>query len=122
VLTALLSYHALTGCDTACGLYRQGKKKALRLLQKREDLCRSLEVFCHDNASVQSLIEASTSFLLALYDCPATVTSLDEFRYHSYIRAVSRCPIQNEIQLAALPPTNDAAKHHILRSYHQVQL
>ena len=37
------------------------------------------------------------------------------------MKAVANCPIQNQMQLAALPPTSAAAKEHSFRVYHQVQ-
>ena len=37
------------------------------------------------------------------------------------MKAVANCPIQNKIQLAALPPTSAAAREHCLRVYFQVQ-
>ena len=37
------------------------------------------------------------------------------------MKAVANCPVQNQMQLAALPPTSAAAKEHSFRVYHQVQ-
>jgi len=37
------------------------------------------------------------------------------------MKSVANCPVQNKIQLTALPPTSAAAREHSFRVYHQVQ-
>jgi hypothetical protein len=120
--TSLLFLHAMTGCDTTSALYRQGKKKAFNLLQKMKELRRDVvNVFNDPTSSPDSVYSAGEHFLLALYGAPKSTTSLNDHRHKRFMKAVANCPVQNQMQLAALPPTSAAAKEHSFRVYHQVQ-
>ena len=117
----LFFLHAMTGCDTTSALYRQGKKKAFKLLLKRPDLNTCVELFNNPSSSECSVTSAGEEFLLALYGAPRTTSSLNKHRYHCFMKAVAKCPIHTKLQLASLPPTSAAAKEHSMRVYHQVQ-
>ena len=113
--------HAMTGCDTTSALYSQGKKKAFNLLLRCPELKNCVEVF-NNQSSLQSEVQkAGEKFLLALYGAPKTILSLNELRYHCFMKAVAKCPIHDQLQLASFPPTSAAAKEHSLRVYHQMQ-
>ena len=45
-------------------------------------------------------------------------STLDEFRYYAYSKAIGS---SSSFNLATLPPTSAAAKQHSYRTYHQVQ-
>lgn len=60
-------------------------------------------------------------FLSALYGAPEAVVALDKHRHHCFMKAVAKCPINTQLQLASLPPTSAAAKEHSMRVFHQVQ-
>ena len=118
----ILFIHTITGCDTTSSLYRQGKKKACQLLQKfQQKLLPCVDVFYDNTASKEDIIAAGEQFLLALYGAPSNTKTLNEHRYHCYIKAVARSQINKEMQLASLPPTSAAASQHSLRTYHQLQ-
>ncbi|XP_028418322.1 uncharacterized protein LOC114543611 [Dendronephthya gigantea] len=122
VSSSLFFLHAMTGCDTTSALYRQGKKKAFNLLQKNEELRREVvSVFNDPTSSPDSVSSAGEKFLLALYSAPKSTTSLNDHRHKRFMKAVANCPVNNQMQLAALPPTSAAAKEHSFRVYHQVQ-
>ena len=117
----LFFLHAMTGCDTTSALFRQGKKKAFKLLLKRSDLSKCVDVFNDPSSSECSVTSAGEEFLLALYGAPKTTSSLNKHRYHCFMKAVAKCPIHTKLQLASLPPTSAAAKEHSKRVYNQVQ-
>jgi len=120
--STLLFLHAMTGCDTTSALYRQGKRKAFNLLQKNHELQgHVVKVFNDPTSSPDSVSSVGEQFLLALYGAPKTTTSLNVHRHKQFMKAVANCPVQNKIQLAALPPTSAAAREHSFRVYHQVQ-
>lgn len=120
--STFLFVHAMTGCDTTSALYRQGKKKAFTLLQKNPDLQhRVVQVFNNPTSSPDSVSSVGEQFLLVLYGAPKTTKSLNVHRHRLFMKAVANCPVQNKIQLAALPPISAAAKEHSFRVFHQMQ-
>lgn len=48
--------------------------------------------------------------------------NLNALRYKRYLTTIGKQPVHANFKLAALPPTEDAAREHSLRVYHQVQL
>ena len=116
----LLFLHSATGCDTTSALYNQGKKKAFKLLKANAGLAKDVLVFNMPNATKEELVSAGEKFLLHLYG-GADFSSLDSFRYYAYTRAIAKKPANETLNLATLPPTSDAAKQHIFRTYLQVQ-
>ena len=117
----LFFLHAMTGCDTTSALYRQGKKKAFKLLLRCPELKTCVEVFNDPSLSESDVKWAGEEFLLALYGAPKTTPSLNEYIYYCFMKAVVKCPIHTQFQLSSLPPTSAAAKEHSLCVYHRVQ-
>lgn len=110
----ILFTHAFTGCDTTSALFGQGKTKITTLLSKNESLTEQVEVFLRPNSTPEVVKESGIKFFVALYGGDITKDTLDYFRYKSFITSTS-------INLARLPPTQDAAGHHAARCYLQVQ-
>ena len=109
----LLFLHAMTGCDTTSALYRQGKKKVFTLLQRNRELQHQVvKVFNDPKFSTDSVSSVGKKLLLGLYGASKTTASLNILRRKLFMKAVANCPIQNKIQLAALPPTSSAAQEH----------
>ena len=115
----LMVLHAITGCDTVSGLYRQGKSKVFNLVHKKKEYDQ-LHTFSNAESTHQQVQEAGESFLLKLYGAPNGVL-LDEYCYIAYKQAINRTPLSSSFQLASLPPTTAAAKQHSFRTYHTVQ-
>ena len=74
-----------------------------------------MKVFNDPKSSRDSVSSVGEKFLLALYGAPKTIVSLNVLRHKMFMKAVANCPIQNKIQLAALPPTSVAAQEHCLQ-------
>ena len=117
----ILFLHAITGCDTTSAIYRQGKKKAFRVLKNSVHLQKCAATFNESTASKDMLVSAGEQFMLSLYSSAKSTTSLDKHWHLSYLKSVARSPIHKEMQLAALPPTLAAAQEHFYRVYHQIQ-
>lgn len=112
----------MTGCDSTSASYRQGKRKAFQLFQRCTDLMMEIvDIFNDPNSTKTSIISAGEKFFLSLYGGDNSVVSLNSLRHTNFTKLVAKAPIHTKIQLAALPPTSDAAKQHSLRVYHQVQ-
>lgn len=118
----VLFLHAVTGCDTTSAPYRQGKKKAFKLLKQSETLRNTVNIFNLATASHEDIATAGEDFMLKLYGCKESLNSLDQFRYLEYMRLTPRMRIDKPFNLAVLPPTSSAARQHSYRVYHQVQL
>jgi hypothetical protein len=67
VKNSLLFLHAFSGCDTTSSLYRQGKKKFVKLAVQDEKLLEINEVFMCKDAHPDIIVEAGQTFLVALY-------------------------------------------------------
>jgi len=55
---------------------------------------------------------------ITLYGAKYVETSLDTLRYELFAKTL----MKKGFNLASLPPTQAAARHHSLRTYHQIQL
>ena len=117
----LLFLHAMSGCDSTSFPYRQGKKKAFKLLHKNTALCKVVDVFNTPEAKHDEIAHAGEQFFLALYGSKSKSISLDKFRYYEYLRRLPSKPVHKTFDLAVLPPTISGAKQHSFRVYHQVQ-
>ena len=84
----LMFLHAMTGCDTVSAIYRQGKRKAFKLVHNKQDY-EMLDTFTststHDE--VKTLRDP---FFLKLYRAGNTYDSLDKYRHVSYKRFIGR--------------------------------
>jgi len=111
--------HALSGCDTTSGLFGVGKTKVFK-----SDVLKSANamVFYNPEASKSQIIEAGESLIATLYLKSAKETTLDQLRYHLYKKKLAQnSKTLKKVDPRRLPPTSEAASHHSLRVYHQVQ-
>lgn len=114
----ILFLHAMSGCDTTSALYNQGKIKFHKILKNNNDLQNEVEVFKNPDVDAECVANAGLLFLESLYRfCGKTQTSLNKLRYKYYINSA----LKTTANMASLPPTEDAARLHSLRVYHQVQ-
>lgn len=89
----ILFLHAFSGCDTTSALSHKGKSSALKLMIKREDLRLAIQVFNSQNVLREKLIENGIKFMLAIYGAPINETPLNEYRYSSFIKCVSKISV-----------------------------
>ena len=115
----LMPLHAVTGCDTVSAIYRQGKSKAFKMVQKKNEHG-SLVTFMKSGCTHDEVKQAGEDFILQLYGA-SNYSSLNEYRHVSYKRAIARSSLSSEFNLASLPPTSAAAKQHSYRTYLAVQ-
>lgn len=113
----ILFLHAVSGCDTTSTPFGQGKKKVCRIYEKNTSLHDLAAVFKDPEATPYQISEAGEKFLVALYGGNMETDSLDNLRYQLFTKSVAK----PKFQLARLPPTKDAATHHVFRTYLQVQ-
>src|SRR6218665_556607 len=114
----LMTFHAITGCDTTSALFSHGKKKAFLLAQT--DSLDVLEVLENHGSSKEDVTRAGEEFLLKLYGA-RTFQTLDKHRYTCYNRSIRRSSLSSSFKLESLPPTSAAAKQHSLRTYAAVE-
>lgn len=116
---SILFLHAFSGGDTTSASYRKAKIKSVNLFRKHPaELQGIADVFNSPSSSHEAVAEAGNRMFLKLYGAPAKQTSLNLYRYHLFTQAVSNV----KPDIAALLPTEGAAKQHSYRVYHQVQL
>ncbi|CAG9764852.1 unnamed protein product [Ceutorhynchus assimilis] len=120
ILKKIFFIHAAGGCDTMSGLYKIGKIKVLQLLEKLPDLRNDVPIFYNPKTAKDDIVKDGERFLVSLYGDTSTIT-LDELRFKKYNAITTRQNISTNFNLAALPPTKDAAKFHISRIYFQIQ-
>lgn len=87
-------------------------------MKKREDLQLATQIFNSQDVLRGELIENGMKFMLGIYGAPVKETSLNEYRYLSFIKSVSK---NKPVKLNLLPPTSDAAEMHLFLVYYQVQ-
>ena len=63
----ILFAHAMSGCDTTSAFFGIGKTKAMKIIQKSEDLQKMVQVFGDDHLSVDEISKIGESFILQLY-------------------------------------------------------
>ena len=101
--------HGISGCDIVSAVYRQCKHKAFNLVHKKHE-SDMLKILNSPASTHDEIQKAGETFLLKLYDAPNHCTSLDAYHYIAYKLAISLTSLSSSFQLAALPPTNAAAK------------
>lgn len=113
----ILFLHSFTGCDTTSASFRKSKLGFLKLYLKSEMIKKSAVTFYNPSSTKYEVEEARKMCFLKWYGTPARLTSLNKYRYQSFMRSVANI----KPNFSSLPPTESAAKQHSLRTYHQVQ-
>ena len=105
---SILSFHAVTGCDTVSFFAGHGKKTSWKVFIKYHELLRDL-----GNAELkEATMMSAEKFICHLYNAP-DAESCNEARTTLF----SRCRSPE-----ALPPTTDAAQWHIRRAHYQTMV
>ena len=119
---ALLSYHALTGCDTVSAFSGRGKKDGFFIL--KEDL-KEDKVYCQNLSQLGNTIDITAdtkekveTFVCRLYGYHCD--SADVLRHELFTKPLSKKKGPPETQ--NMPPTSDALGKHILRANYQTYI
>lgn len=113
-----LFLHAFTGCDTTSSIFWYGKNKLWSAIQKYPELITTAEVFLQPASTHQEIADAGVKCLVALYGGDYTKYNLNSMRYNIFVKTAASA----KVDLSRLPPTEDGAKFHAYRTYHQVQM
>ncbi|KAK3738178.1 hypothetical protein QZH41_007178 [Actinostola sp. cb2023] len=113
VCSALLGFHALTGCDFTSGLSQIGNKKSWNALMKREDAQDHVGNLGTRISPSDHTSQACENFICSLYTTTKKAgTTGDEVRYWMFC--------QKHQSSEKLPPTSNSLSHHIERANYQV--
>lgn len=110
----LPTHYAFTECDTTLAPFGHGKTKFANMLGKSEELADLAEIFLQQDSTKEVVRLAGIKYFVALYGGDIQTEILDRLRYKSFVSS-------NYINLARLPPSEDAVGLHALRCYHQVK-
>lgn len=114
----ILFLHSFTGCDTTSATFRRSKVGFSKLYLKSDIIKEAAVIFYKPTATHSEVEEAGKMCFLKWYGAPARLNSLNEYRYQSFVRSVANI----KPDFSTLPPTENAAKQHSRRTFHQVQL
>ena len=109
--------HAVTGCDTTSRIYGIGKGMALKKALKDGEFRKNANVFLKDSTNAE-IEEAGEKVIQLLYNSNVN-SGLNVLRHRKFVQKVNTGSVV--VQIQTLPPTQDAAKYHSYRTYHQVQ-
>ena len=98
-------------------LYRQGKKKFVKLVVQNEKLLKVIQVFMSKDHPLDSIVDAGQKFFVALYGGESDDT-LNGLRFQLFAKSM----VKIQFYLASLPSTLEAARQHCLRASLQVQM
>ncbi|KAK6175354.1 hypothetical protein SNE40_013838 [Patella caerulea] len=111
--------HAIGGCDTTSRLYGIGKGLILKKALLSSQLRQLGHVFTKSSATKSEIAAAGEKVLVLIYGGKAD-ERLNILRCRKWSEKVMTS--SSPIQVQSLPPTEDAAKYHSYRVYHQVQV
>ncbi|MBW0528211.1 hypothetical protein O181_067926 [Austropuccinia psidii MF-1] len=113
----ILFLHAFTGCDTTSATFRRSKVGFFKLYLESEIITQAAMTFSNISSTYDQVEKAGKMCFLKWYKAPKKQTSLNQYRFQSFTRSVSNM----KPEISYLPPTENAAKQHSRRTYHQVQ-
>ena len=117
----LLFAHAISGGDKTAAIFRVGKIRPYRLLEKRADLREEIKnSFNKPNCDKKQLEEVAEKFIMALYPDGSKFDCMDKLRYHLYHRAHARQAATASFDLATIAPSKAATQQKARRTYLQV--
>lgn len=109
--------HSFTGCDTTSATLRRSKVGFSKLYLKSDIIKKAAVIFYNPSSTHSEVEEAGKMCFLKWYGAPARQTSLNKYRFQSFMRSVANI----KPDISSLPPTESAAKQQSRRTYHQVQ-
>ena len=108
----------LPGCDTTSSAFRKSKIALAKLQLKSREVQKAAAVFSDPSSTINQVEEAGKTCVLRWYGAPAKETSLNTYRYKTFLKSVATI----KPDISCLPPSEGAAEQHYLRTFHQVQL
>ena len=115
---ALLSYHALTGCDSVSSFSGRGKKDGFNILKDDKRLSQSLISLGENLELSMNTIEKVETFVCRLYGYECNSTNM--LRLEMFTAPLARKKGPPETQ--SLPPTSDALRKHTTRANYQAYI
>lgn len=88
-----------------------------KLYMKLEIIRQAEMIFSNSSSTYDQVENAGMMCFLKWYKALKRQTSLNQFRFRSFTRSVANM----KPEISTLPPTENAAKQHSRRTYHQVQ-
>ena len=114
----LLVIHAISGCDSTSAMYGHGKVGVFKNITKHRDSEILTSIIESGSSSHAQVVEAGLRLMTLLYGGKPESDTLNSLRYEGYMSQLSSC--KNQPRPERLPPTEDAAKYHIMRVHIQV--
>ena len=111
--TALLGFHAFSGCDSVSAFASRGKLSGYKLLAKNLMFQETFKSLGQDWNVSEDLYSALEHFTCHLYSSSTKTKSVNELRYMLF------CAKREEVESFQLPPCNDCLRKHIQRSNYQ---
>lgn len=112
----ILVLHGFFGCDTTSGFFGRPSKKTL--LMDWSDLSEELQTMRNRSSEKEEIHSAGMKLTAALYGCS---DELNKEREQIFKRKCFQKTTKKRVNLATLPPTEDALKLHAERAFLQVQ-
>lgn len=106
VISNILGFHALTGCDTTSSFTSFGKRKCWKVFEQYPQLLHGIG---RDGA-----IKDAEEFVCRLYGAPDPLAGVNKCRHDLFEKGNK--------DLEKLPPTNDSFKLHVVRCNHQAKV
>lgn len=110
----ILVLHGLFGCDTTSGFYRRHSVFSTSWVK----MTGHLETFLSNSSTKPQIQEAGQVLVAHRYN---TKPPLNAARKKLYEKKAGDKKTFKQVNLATLPPTEDACNLHSLRAYHQIQ-
>ncbi|KAG1689652.1 Protein disulfide-isomerase TMX3 [Nymphon striatum] len=115
----LLAYHALTGCDYSASFCRKGKVKPLKILEKNEDLQKTLATFAFSEVDTNTLTLVE-SYVCRIYG-KKTLTEINDVRMQIFLEKYrpknenERLSYANKRDGSMLPPCQRVLQQKLRR-------
>jgi len=115
VSTALIGYHAFTGCDTTSAFRGKGKKAPFELMRKKgnEKFLHLFSRFGNSHLSGED-IRILEEFTCRMYDSATECTDINVLRANKFDA--------KHMSDEKLPPNQNSLEQHIKRAYYQARL
>ena len=106
--SAVIGFHAFTGCDSVSSFSGKGKVTAMKKLNKSPSAIAFLASLGENFQTTENMLVQAEETVCLLYGTPTKC--VDEARYNLFCTAASE---------SGLPPTKDALQYHLKRANYQ---
>ena len=112
IIPAILTGHALSGCDTVAACFGVGKGKMLKALNSGV----SVDMISNIQADWSDVMKQATKFTASCYGQPKA-TSMSEARVSVWTAQIGKPGMTRVPKLASLPPTSEAFSENVKRAH-----